>query len=370
MEGLERSEVALEIGRQTMMTQALGLYVAFRQGSRACARFIIPAALSVFCLIFITGCTDQRDKDIRKSNGTGRVHTVPQGTPLKLALVPNSDSRFWDLARNGLNKFEQETGIKVDIVIPPHGSLEEQKQIIEDLVNKGYHGLMVSVASPQEQTPLINEACARLNVITVDSDAPQSRRLAFVGPRHYDAGLAIGMSVVRLLPDGGEIAVFCGDLRAENVVQRLKGVRHALRQQNISIVSQNEDLTDLTRARRQVKDVLQNCPDVDLMLGLWSYNGGIIRSVLKDNGRDRSVKVVAVAEEEETLEGIREGTIQYGIAQTAFDFAYLGAELLRDMAYDGESAIPVGGELNTGFVLVDKHNLREYRETVMRQSSY
>ena len=334
------------------------------------ARPVVVTVLIAFCLAVATGCPGRRGGSVSGSRGSRRVHVVPPGTPLKLALVPNSSSRFWDLARNGLNKFEQETGIKVDMICPPHGGLDEQKQIIEDLVRQGYHGLMVSVVSPQEQTPLLDEVAGRLNLITVDSDAPRSSRLAFVGPRHYDIGLATGMSVVRLLPDGGTVAVFCGDLRAENVVQRLGGVRDALQQQNIRIVSQNEDLTDLTRARQQVEGVLRNYPDIDLLIGLWSYNGGVIRSVLKDAGRDGSVKVVAVAEEEETWEGIREGTIQYGVAQTAFDFAYLGARLLRDLAYDGESAIPAGGELNTGFVLVDRHNLKEYRDTVTRQSSY
>jgi len=333
----------------------------------------VRLAVTVFCaagLAVATGCPGRRDDAADRSSGASRVHTVPPGTSLKLALVPNSDSRFWDLARNGLNKFEQETGIKVDMICPPHGDLDEQKQIIEDLVDRGYHGLMVSVVSPQEQTPLLNRAATKLNVITVDSDAPQSRRLAFVGPRHYDMGLAVGMSVVRLLPDGGTVAVFCGDLRAENVVQRLGGIQDAFRQQDIRIVSQNEDLTDLSRSRQQVTDVLRNHPDIDVLMGLWSYNGGIIRSVLRAEGKTDTVKVVAFAEEEEALEGIREGTIQYGVAQTAFDFAYLGARLLRDLAYEGESAIPPGGELNTGFVLVDQHNLREFRDTVTRQSSY
>jgi ribose transport system substrate-binding protein len=331
---------------------------------------VIRAVLCACVLAGAAGCSDRRDGADRGAGGARRLHRVPAGTPLKLALVPNSSSRFWDLARNGLNKFEQETGIKVDMVCPPHGGLDEQKAIIEDLVDQGYHGLMISVASPQEQTPFMNALCAKMNVITVDSDAPRSRRLAFVGPRHYDIGLAVGMSVVRLLPDGGTVAVFCGDLRAENVVQRLRGIQDALRQQDIRIVSRNEDLTDLTRARRQVEEVLRNYSDIDVLIGLWSYNGGIIRSVLKDADRDGDVKVVAVAEEEETWEGISEGTIQYGVGQTAFDFAYLGAKLLRDLAYEGASAVPPGGELNTGFVLVDRHNLTEYRDTVMRQSSY
>lgn len=298
------------------------------------------------------------------------VHTVAPGTPLKLALVPNSGSRFWDLARSGLNKFEQETGIEVRMICPPHGTLEEQKRIIEGLVAEGCHGLMVSVVSPEEQTAWLNELAARINIVTVDSDAPRSRRLLFVGPQHYDMGLATGMSIVRLLPSGGRIAVFCGDLTAENAVQRLRGIQDAIGRQQIQIVALKEDHTDLARARRQVEEVLREHPEIDLLTGLWSYNGGVIRQVLRHAGKAGAIKVVAFAEEEETLQGIEEGTIQCGVAQTAFDCAYLGATVLRDLALKGAAALPPGGAINTGFILVDRFNLAEIRETRTRQSSY
>jgi ribose transport system substrate-binding protein len=318
----------------------------------------------------VEGCSERSGQPAANEGAGAPVHRAPAGTPLKLALVPNSASRFWDLAQSGLNKFEQETGIKVQMIRPPHGSLEEQKQIIEDLIAKGYQGLMVSVVSPEEQTPLINEAASRMNVVTIDSDAPRSRRLLFVGPQHYDIGLAIGMSIVRLLPSGGKIAIFAGDLTAENVVQRLRGLNDAIRRQNIQLVSVNEDRTDHERGRRQVAEVLRDHPDISLLVGLWSYNGGIIRSVLKAQGKAGVIKAVAVEEEEETLQGIEEGTIQCGVAQTPFDCAYLGAMLLRDLASRGAAALPPNGSINTGFILVDQHNLPEVRQTLTRQSSY
>ena len=335
-----------------------------------CAELAVVGLALLAWFFLINGCSQQKIDSAATSGGSGLVHTVPAGAPLKLALVPNSASRFWDLAQSGLNKFEQETGIKVLMVRPPHGTLEEQKRIIEDLVTQGYHGLMVSVVSPEEQTPWINKMAEKLNIVTVDSDAPQSKRLLFIGPQHYDIGLAAGMSIVRLLPNGGKIAVFAGDLAAENVVQRLRGVNDAIRRQNIQIVSLNEDHTDLAKARRQVEETLRDHPDVNLLLGLWSYNGGIIRSVVKTAGQADKVKIVAVAEEEETLQGIEEGTIQCGVAQTPFDCAYLGATLLRDLALKGASALPSSGTINTGFILVDQHNLHEVRETRTRQSSY
>lgn len=320
--------------------------------------------------LLATGCGKQNGRARIEAGQGGLVHTVRAGTPLKLALVPNSCSRFWDTAQSGLNKFEQDTGIKVPMLCPPHGGLEEQKKIVEDLVAQGYQGILISVVSPEEQTPWINQLARELNVVTVDSDAPKSKRLAFVGPQHYEMGLATGMAIVRALPNGGQIAVFCGDLTAENVIQRTRGIQDAIRNQNIAIVSRNEDHTDLATARQQVEAVLRDHPEVKLMAGLWSYNGGVIRSVLQAQGKAGAVKIVAFTEEEETLQGIEEGTIECGVAQTAFDFAYIGATLLRDLARQGEAALPPGGAINTGSILVDRFNLAEFRETRTRQSSY
>ena len=333
-------------------------------------RFLAHALTVVAGLLCAAGCSERAASPPPVATAAGRVHAVPPGTPLKLALVANSASRFWDLAQSGLNKFQQETGIKVLMVCPPHGTLEEQEKIIEDLVAQGCHGLMVSVVSQEEQTPWINKLAEKLNIVTVDSDAPQSKRLLFIGPQHYDIGLAMGMSIVRLLPNGGKVAVFAGDLAAENVVQRLRGINDAIRPQNIQIISMSEDHIDLAKARRQVEETLRDHPDVSLLVGLWSYNGGIIRAVVKARGKAGKVKIVAVAEEEETLQGIEEGTIQCGVAQTPFDCAYLGATVLRDLAWKGASALPAGGAINTGFILVDQHNLQEVRETRTRQSSY
>jgi ribose transport system substrate-binding protein len=334
-------------------------------------RWAIFCVIAVLALLPATpGCSRREKIPEQAEAGNQRVHTLPAGVPLKLALVPNSASRFWDLAQSGLNKFEKETGIKVVMICPPHGTLEEQKSIIEDLVAQGYHGIMISVVAPEEQTPLINQWARRLNVVTVDSDAPKSQRLLFIGPQHYDMGLATGMAIVRALPNGGKVAIFAGDLAAENVVQRLRGINDAIRNQNIQIISVNEDRTDLTKARRHVEDVLRNYPGVNALVGLWSYNGGVIRNVVKAQGQSGTIKIVAFAEEEETLQGIEEGTILCGVAQTAFDCAYIGATVLRDLATKGASALPPGGAINTGFILVDQFNLPEIRETRMRQSSY
>lgn len=290
-----------------------------------------------------------------------RVHTVPEGTPLKLALMPNAPTAFWNLVEQGLKKFEKETGTHVELIFPPTGKLIEQNQFLEDLVSQGYHGVSMSVIAPNDQVREINKALEKLNVITTDSDAPLSNRLAFVGPKQRDAGFAAGQEIARLLPNGGRIALFVGDLTAENAVERIRGIKEAIKAKKIEIVSMKEDGVDVSRARSQVEDVITAFSDLDLVVGLWSYNGPAIAQALKASNKVGQIKAVAFDEEEGTLDGIEKGIIECTVVLTPFDYGYVSARLLRDLAYKGESALPENRWIDTGFEVINKRNLAAFR---------
>jgi ribose transport system substrate-binding protein len=324
--------------------------------------------LSLVLPAILLGCNSRQENGYEEAGSA--VHTVPQGTQLKLALLPNAPTAFWNLAVQGLKRFEKETGIHVEIKYPPNGKVEEQNQILEDLISQGYHGVAMSVIAPDDQIREINRALERLNVTAVDSDAPRSRRIAFVGPKQYDAGKAAGQEVVKLLPQGGAIACFVGDLTAENAVQRIRGIKEVIGGHNIEIVAMKEDGKDRTKAREQVEDVITVFPEISLLVGLWSYNGPAIRDALRASGKAGRIKVVAFDEEEGTLQGIEEGLIEASVALSPFDYGYLSAKLLRDLAFKGEAARPSGGTIDTGFTVVNRANLAAFRQQLREEASW
>ena len=61
-------------------------------------------------------------------------------------------------------------------------------------------------------------------LITNDSDAPKSKRLAFIGTNNYKAGRALGKLVKEALPEGGDVVLFVGRLEQLNARQRRQGV--------------------------------------------------------------------------------------------------------------------------------------------------
>jgi ribose transport system substrate-binding protein len=105
-----------------------------------------------------------------------------------------------------------------------------QAQIIQDFVTQKVDGLAISVADVAAMTKSIDAAAAAgIPVITFDSDAPGSKRQAYIGTNNKDFGVALGKQLLQLRPDGGKYAVVSGGPGAKNLAERVDGVREALK---------------------------------------------------------------------------------------------------------------------------------------------
>jgi ribose transport system substrate-binding protein len=284
----------------------------------------------------------------------------------KLAFVTNNASDFWKMASNGVHKYEREANVQVDIKMPPSGKAEEQNQILETLVSQGYDAIAVSVIAPKDQVPVLNRVAEKSKLITFDSDADTSNRLLYVGSLNHDAGKKLGEEIVKLLPNGGKIAVFVGTFSADNAAQRLKGIEEAIAGHNIQIAEKREDQTDRARARKNVEDIVNNSAlDVKLVCGLWSYNGPAIAAALEGTGKKGKVLAAVFDDEDGTLKGIQDGTINCTIVQHPFEMGYRAAKWMDELATDADKAkakIPADKVDNTGLEVVNKSNLGEFEK--------
>jgi ribose transport system substrate-binding protein len=325
-------------------------------------------ALVAALLLVLNGCGESPPS----SGGTGTsggaddrkasVHQVPAGETPKLAFITNNPSEFWKIAAKGLEKFEKETGVKVDLKQPPNGKVEEQKKILEDLISQGYHGIAISPIAPKDQVRDLDKAAEKLNVVCQDSDAPDSKRLAYIGTNNFEAGKALGEQLKKILPDGGKLAVFVGTFSADNATQRFKGIEAALKGSKIEIVAKKEDNKDMNKARTNVEDVINAFPDVSVLAGLWSYNTPSIAAAVNASPRKGKVLIAGFDEEDATLEGIEKGEIAFTVVQKPFEFGYQSAKLLHALCTKGASALPANPFVDTGIDVIDSKNVKGFKE--------
>lgn len=289
-----------------------------------------------------------------------------QSQPLKLAFVTNNTSAFWNIALAGVKKAEKELGVQVNFKMPPNGTVEEQTQYLEDFIAQHYDAVAISPIDADNMASLLDKVSERYAVFCHDADAPNSKRLAYVGTNNYAAGQALGKNLLKVLPDGGKIALFVGTLDAQNARERRQGILDVIKESGIPITEEacKLDEVDRARAKQNVEDVIASVGDIDALIGLWAYNGPIIASALKGAGKVGQIKVLCFDEDAETLQAIRDGVILSTVVQQPFEFGYQTVKLMVAYLEKGEAALPEGGTVNIPVQIIDRESVDEFEKNL------
>jgi ribose transport system substrate-binding protein len=280
---------------------------------------------------------------------------------LKLAFVTNNASDFWTIARKGVEKADNELeNVTVEFKLPGEGTAAEQKRIVDDLVSTNVNGIAISPVDPDNQTQFLNETAKKTLVITQDSDAPGSDRSLYVGTDNVAAGKQAGELIKEALPDGGKIMIFVGKSDARNAKERYEGIKQALQGSKVEIIDLRTDDTDRVRAKANAADTLVKYQDVAALVGLWSYNGPAILNAVKDANKIGKVKIITFDEEEETLAGVKDGSIYATVVQQPFEFGYQSVILMSKILGGDKSVIPANKQINVPTLVIKKDTVDEF----------
>ena len=269
-------------------------------------------------------------------------------------------NHFGDFGENFNEADKEFDDVTVEFRLPADGTAAEQKRMIDDLLAKGIDGMAVSPVDPENQTQTLNETAKRVLVVTQDSDAPKSDRAFYVGTDNVAAGRVAGGLIKEALPQGGKIMLFVGKLDARNAQERLQGIREALQGSNVQILDVRTDDTDRVRAKSNVSDTLVKYPDVVGLVGLWSYNGPAILSAVQDANKTGAVKIVAFDEEDNTLNGVKQGAIYATVVQQPFEFGYQAIKMMRQYLKGDKSGVPASKQVFVPTLVIKKDNVDDF----------
>jgi ribose transport system substrate-binding protein len=280
---------------------------------------------------------------------------------LDLAFLTNNASDFWTIARAGCDQAQKEVpNIKVEFKIPADGTAAEQTRIFDDLLVKGVNGIALSPVDPANQTAMIDKGAAKSLIVTQDSDAPNSKRSFYVGTDNVAAGRQAGELIKKAVPNGGSIMLFVGKRDAQNAKERIQGVEETLKGTNIKILDVRTDDTDRVRAKQNVADTLVRNPDIACLVGLWSYNGPAILNAVKDANKIGKVKIVTFDEENDTLQGVKDGAIEATVVQNPYEFGRQAVTLMAKKLRSENPDIPADGKVIVPTRAIDKSNVDEF----------
>ena len=143
------------------------------------------------------------------------------------AILQSTETPTMQIVRAGVQRAAEELAASgVELIMRENRGLDTEMVLehIEELVSQGVQGLAIAPNNSPEIRQCIDELYEQgIPVITLNSDAPGSRRLAFIGMDNYRAGQTAAGLLRLMLPEGGKVLPLAGHLNNTAHNNRLNG---------------------------------------------------------------------------------------------------------------------------------------------------
>jgi ribose transport system substrate-binding protein len=279
------------------------------------------------------------------------------GQRFRFAVIPKAlDIPVFNYAKIGAERQAKEYG-NVEILwnAPASADQLKQKEILESFITQRVDGIAISALNGDFLTETINKAIdAGIPVVTWDSDAPKSKRIAFYGVDDYESGQIMGREAARLLNGKGTVALITS-LGANNLARRLDGVRDELaKHPGIQIVETFDIKEDSVRTTETIAIGTLRYPN----LGAWISVGGW--PVFTQNALapvPPTTKVISFDTNPPAPDLIKAGKAQVLIGQKYFGWGSESIRLLHDIVNGKRPPNPI---IDSGVDVVTAENLDQY----------
>jgi ribose transport system substrate-binding protein len=223
--------------------------------------------------------------------------------------------------------------VVIDWQTPANENASEQAEIIRNVVQNGSKAIIISCSDEDTLTQAINYAVDNgVEVMTFDSDAPNSKSFAFYGPDDLEMGKKIMNELAKVIDGKGKIAILGGNKTANNLFERVKGItKTAADYPDIEIVGTYYHPETEADAIVVMKEVIKLYPDLKgwAMVGSWPFFGEKLKDVIEPG----KIKIVAVDALPVQLHYIEKNYAQVLLGQPTFTWGEISVETVIDKIY-------------------------------------
>lgn len=299
---------------------------------------------------------------------TEEVGTIQPQKQLEFAVLGKSIHPYWDEVRMGAEAAGRDLGVKVYFYAPSKEDVRAQISQLESYISSKVNGISFGASDPDAIADTIKKAMEMgIPCVAIDTDAPKSGRLAYIGTGNYEAGKIAGETMAKVLGGKGKVIILTGSLTALNSLERMQGFKDALaKYPGIKIIDTVCDYEDQSKAVANAEAALSAHPDLSAFYGVYAFDGPAAALAVERANKTGKIKIVCFDTTPEHMEYIKKGVITATIGQRPYMMGYLSIVLLYNIARAGQEKalmmIPKDRKIDTGVDVVTKDNIEEYRK--------
>ena len=272
---------------------------------------------------------------------------------------------FFKAMQNGIEDACKDYGIEKISIQSADSSLEKQVTQIENLATSGANALLVNPYDSQGVAVACQDAIDKgVNVFSMDISIDGAEPTYHIASDNKKIGALLAERVDELLDDKGNVAVLV-DPSVSSLKDRQEGFETYLKENtNLTLVAEQNGAIERTDALNTAESILQAHPDIQAFVGLNENSAMGIASAVQSAGLgDQGIIITGVDSTEDVMNGIKDGTISFGVAQNPYQMGYMSVQNAIKV-YNGVEVEPVI-QLDCEYMTVD--NIDKYIE---REAAY
>jgi len=305
----------------------------------------VPLLLGVGLLV--TGCPAASSPSGTKGGGS-------TGGTKRLMFVTNGDDPFWDALLSGLNEGAKlqklaEAGLSIHRDINSSTAEGQIERLRQYATQDDIAGVAISVIRADNLAiieEMRNLQKKGVKIITVDGDVNREEfrdaRSFYIGTDNIVGGRTLGTAAKALLEakgvKSGGYVQYAGFTDNDNARSRMNGVKETIGAAYREVDRMADDM-DLAKARDNVRNAIQNHPDLVAQIGIWAYNAPAIADVVKETSTRDKYVVATFDAQDLAIAAMEKGNIDVMVVQNPFDMGVQTVRLLKAMVKDDQATI-------------------------------
>ncbi len=226
----------------------------------------VVAIILVLILSFsMAGCKSAQKKDNGQAEREDEFYSM---------VVFTKGAEYFNWCYAGMKDAAATLGDYIDVELqgPSEWDASLEARSLEQVIAKKPNGILVAAADEATLIPAINKAIdSGIPVIGFDSDAPESKRISYVGTNNYDFGAVAAEGMAEKLGGSGEVAIVLvpGTVAQE---ERAQGFKDYLEKNapGVKVVTELNDEGDVAKSETVCTALLQSNPNIK---GIFSTHG-------------------------------------------------------------------------------------------------
>lgn len=235
--------------------------------------------------------------------------------------IPSGDE-YWNAAYAGMQSAAAELG-NVDV------SLDGPKQISEGVVRTFDTAVaaqvdgIISTGTRKDIAERINTAAeSGIPVALIDTDAPESERVCYIGLDNYQLGVEGGNFIAERTGGDARIAVIRLSETAQNFIDRECGLEAVIGSYPDMEIVTARTAQNALAASEEVYWILDQYPEVDTVFCIDGTTPKGAAQALKELNAEDRILCLGLSDDQEIVERIRDGSLDATIGLQPYEMGY------------------------------------------------